>query len=181
MWKNVGWLAKHYGVSRITIGNWIRAGKFSKVDKTKGGHYRVWFDSDRIRRGYCRVSSAKQKSSLDRQAEIIRSAYPDIEIETDIGSGFNFKRPRFRTLLEQCLQGTAVEIVVVTGDRLSRVGLPFIRWIVELHGGCVTELEASDSDETFDTAELVGFVTSFIASYHGKRSGRRKKSTRLPG
>jgi len=174
MWKKAGWLAKKHGVSRITIGNWIRAGKYEKVERTKGGHYRVWIETDIETIGYCRVSSAKQKSSLVTQEAIIRAAYPSIQVVSDIGSGFNFKRKSFRALLERSLSGTPVSVVVSTGDRLARSGLPFIRWAIELHGGSVIEMEKSDSTEGFDTSELVGFITSFIASYHGKRSQNRR-------
>lgn len=174
MWKTSGQIAKLYGVSRMAVNKWIRAGRFDRVKTTLGGHYRIWYEPPQEIVGYVRVSSAKQQSSLDTQAAIIRREYPGIEIVSDVGSGFNFKRPGFRALLERCLSGTPLEVVVPTGDRLARTGLPFIVWAIELHGGTVTELEESDCDEQFDTAELVGFITSFIANYHGKRSASRR-------
>jgi predicted site-specific integrase-resolvase len=67
-----------------------------------------------------------------------------------------------------------------TGDRLARECLSFIKRAVELHGSRVIELEESDSDEEFDSALLVGFITRFTANYHGKRSNRRKKGSGLP-
>lgn len=134
----------------------------------------MWCPSSEYRIvGYCRVSSAKQRSSLDKQQELIRKKYPDAEIVRDVGSGFNFERKGLRALLERVLSGDAVTIVATTQDRLCRVGFPLIRWIVELHGGRVVTLEENDSPEEFDTGTLVAFVTSFINSYHGKRSRRR--------
>jgi predicted site-specific integrase-resolvase len=65
--------------------------------------------------------------------------------------------------------------VVTTGDRLTRSGFQFIKWAVELHGGTIVELEESGEQREFDAADLVRFITCFIASYHGKRSSRRKK------
>ncbi len=40
MYKSTGFLAKEYSVTNETIQNWIKEGKFEKVKKTKGGHYR---------------------------------------------------------------------------------------------------------------------------------------------
>jgi predicted site-specific integrase-resolvase len=123
------------------------------------------------------VSSAKQKTSLETQEKIIKAQYPEAQIRKDIGSGFNFERKGFVSLLESCLSGNAITIVVTTQDRICRVGFPLIRWIVELYGGRVILLEENDrAVDQFDTATLVAFVTSFINSYHGKRSSRRKKA-----
>jgi len=44
MYKSTGFLAKEYSVTNETIQNWIKEGKFDKVKRTKGGHYRVWVD-----------------------------------------------------------------------------------------------------------------------------------------
>lgn len=178
MWKTCGQLAKEYGVTRITIGNWIRAGKYPKVERTQGGHYRVWMPHSRTTLGYSRASSSEQSSSLDAQERLIRSKYPGIEVLRDVGSGFNFRRQNFRSILERSLRGDAIEVVVSSRDRLARSGFEFVRWAIELHGGKVVELEECDGHEEFNSAELVSFITYFIASYHGKRppSHRSKKS-----
>lgn len=178
MWRSVGWLAKQQGVSRQTANRWIHEGRFDKTLKTTGGHYRVWCPSlESCVVGYCRVSSAKQKTSLETQEAMLRERYPDAQIRKDIGSGFNFNRKGFVALLESSLSGNAITVVATTQDRVCRVGFPLIRWIVELYGGRIILLEENDQAiGQFDTATLVAFVTSFINSYHGKRSGRRKKN-----
>lgn len=176
MWRTTGWVAKEAGVTRMAVNKWIHQGRYPKIQQTPGGHYRIWVDQKLKTIGYCRVSSAKQLSSLETQKQLISKAYSGIEIICDVGSGFNFRRRGFKALLERCLRGDPVEIVVPTADRLTRTGFQFIKWAVELHGGRITELEESDSDEKFETAQLVSFITCFIASYHGKRSNRRKKS-----
>jgi predicted site-specific integrase-resolvase len=55
MYKSTGFLAKEYSVTNETIQNWIKDGKFEKVKKTKGGHYRVWVDEPSITILYARV------------------------------------------------------------------------------------------------------------------------------
>ena len=180
MWKNVGFLAKHNGVSRIAIGNWIRSGKYKKVKRTEGGHYRVWVEDPKHVIGYARVSSQKQITSIESQSAIIRKHYPGIEIVHDVGSSCNFKRRNFRAILERCLSGTPICIVVTTNDRLAKGGFAFIKWAIELHGGEVIELEKSEPEDRFDPGELIRLITSFVASYHGKRSRSRKKGKSLP-
>jgi len=86
MYKSTGFLAKEYSVTNETIQNWIKEGKFEKVKKTKGGHYRVWVDEPSITILYARVSSAKQKSSLAKQEELLRRKYPDARFISDIAS-----------------------------------------------------------------------------------------------
>lgn len=176
MWKSSVRLARESGVSRQTIFRWIRDGKYERVEQTKGGHYRVWCEpDDKPVVGYCRVSSRKQSSSLDTQERLICAQYPEAEIVTDIGSGFNFNRRGLTALLERCLCGAAITVVVTTQDRLCRTAFPLLRWLIELHGGSVVALEDDEQADKFDARTLLAFLTSFCASHHGKRSGRRKQ------
>ncbi len=84
-------LAKKYGVSSQTIRRNVEAGVYDKVEKLPSGHCRI-FIPEGVIIGYVRVSSAKQRSSLDTQEAIIRDAYPDAAIISDIASSFNFHR-----------------------------------------------------------------------------------------
>lgn len=179
MWRSVGWIAKHQGVTRQTANRWIHEGRFNRTQRTTGGHFRVWQPPlESCVTGYARVSSAKQKTSIETQVKLIQERFPGVEVRRDTGSGFNFQRKGFISILESCLSGNAITVVATTQDRICRVGFPLIRWIVELYGGGIVLLEENDTAEDgFDTSTLVAFVTSFINSYHGKRSGRRKKNT----
>ncbi len=100
MYKSTGFLAKEYAVTNETIQNGIKEGKFEKVKKTKGGHYRVWVDEPTITILYARVSSSKPKSSLAKPEELLRKKYPEARIISDIASGFNQNRRRYKTILE---------------------------------------------------------------------------------
>ena len=179
-WLSTGQLAGLEGVTSQTIRRWIKDGKYEQTKITEGGQLRIAV-SHRTVLGYARVSSAKQKSSLISQSQRIQEAYPGIEVVADIASGFNFKRRGFRTILERCLCGDAIDVVVSNRDRLARTGIEFIEFVVTAHGGSIITLDPSDDKrEGFDTDLLVGFITSFCNSYYGKRSGRRKKDQDLP-
>jgi predicted site-specific integrase-resolvase len=180
MWYSSGKLAKRLHVSPQTIRRWVKEGKYDKTRKTNGGHFRIWVAPERRLVFYCRVSSKKQISSLYKQEELLKEAHGECPVYKDVASGFNFQRRGFKALLELVLSGTPVEIVATTSDRITRTGFKFIKWIVELHGGCITLLEEDVEAEGFDINILIGFITSFIASTHGKRSHRRKKNQSVP-
>ncbi|CAG8805145.1 20462_t:CDS:1, partial [Gigaspora rosea] len=50
---------------------------------------------------YAQVSPEKKKEDLDRQCKYLRQKFPDHEFIRDIGSGFNWKRKDFISILEQ--------------------------------------------------------------------------------
>ena len=65
MWLSTTKMARKYGVTTETIRRWIREGKFEDVIRTDGGHLRIK-DKNERRFLYGRVSSSKQKTSIDR-------------------------------------------------------------------------------------------------------------------
>jgi predicted site-specific integrase-resolvase len=176
-WQTTGQVAGDYGVTTQTIRRWINNGEFKHVRQTRGGQFRIGIIVSEQYVGYARVSSRKQVSSLESQATEIHASYPKIKIITDIGSGFNFKRKGFVSLLELALSGVAIHIVVSNRDRLSRVGFEFIKTIFERSGGTTTPLnKEGDESDQFSTELLVGFITSFCNSYYGRRSAHNKRS-----
>ena len=174
MWKTTGEVANNYGVSRTTIVRWVKDGQFV-TKRTHGGHYRIWVTPSSKIVLYARVSSRKQKSSITTQRKLLLKQYPQGEFISDIGSGFNFKRRGFVTILEQAMSGVAIQLVSTTSDRITRSGFPLVKRILELHGGTVELLEEDICAERFDVHTLVSFLTSFCNSQSGKRSSRRKR------
>jgi predicted site-specific integrase-resolvase len=174
--KSTTQLAKKYGVSSQTIRNWVKSGKLEVKEKTEGGHFRI---QEKIERRfiYARVSSHKQKSSIEKQLELLSNKYPEHEQLSDIASAFNFERKGLKTILESAMSGTSILVVVTTQDRLARSGFGLIKWIIELHGGEIISLENDIKTEKFNTTELIGFITSFCNSHYGKRSAKRRKDS----
>lgn len=173
MWKTTGEVARDYGVSRTTILRWIQDGEFT-VRKTRGGHFRIQNESETRLILYARISSSKQASSLQTQQRLLLKEFPTGHFVADIGSGFNFKRHGFVSILEQAMSGIAIRLVSTTSDRITRSGFPLVKRIIELHGGSIELLEEDVSSEAFDVQTLVSFLTSFCNSQSGKRSHRRK-------
>ncbi|WP_097356414.1 recombinase family protein [Candidatus Enterovibrio escicola] len=172
-------LAKIEGVTTQTIRRRIESNFYNKVKKTEGGHYRVFITQQR-RICYARVSSSKQKSSIDTQKHILLKRYPDAEFISDVDSAFNFKRKGLQTILESAILGHSIHILVATKDRLARSGFEIIKWLIQLSGGRIEILDDSESTtESFETSELIGFITSFCNSHYGKRSVDKCKSNSI--
>lgn len=177
-----GQIAKMYNVAPMTVRRWIESGKFEHVQRTLGGEYRVGVITETKNILYARVSSKKQESSIDSQLEYLKSKVSEYdEVMYDIGSGFNFKRKQFRAILERCLKGESIRVVVSNQDRFTRVGFEFLQWIFERTGGSVEVLDKTETKQEFDYDNLISFITVFCNSYYGKRNtSRNKKNKDLP-
>lgn len=174
MWMSTTKIARREKVTSQTVRRWVEEGRFQRFEKTPGGHFRIWIPIDPEIIIYTRVSSAKQKFSLDTQQQLLLDKYPGAKVVRDIGSGFNFKRSGFIALLERALRGEAIRLVATTSDRITRTGFALIRHIFELSGGRIELLEEDDCVKQFDFKYLA-YITSFCNSQHGKRSSQRHK------
>jgi putative resolvase len=177
MWSTAGRLAKQEGVTKATILNWIKKGYYEKTKQTKGGHHRIWVENEPITLLYGRVSSKKQESSLESQKTLLQQEFKNAKFISDVGSGFNFKRKNFVSILERAIDGTPFLLVATNQDRITRTGFKLIERIIELVGGRIHLLEETNKQEDFNIKDFVGFITSFINSYYGKRSHHRKKAS----
>ena len=187
-------------VTNQTLINWEQRGLLSSI-RTKGGQRRYRRadliarisplsessnpspdssreDSKPSRRkiAYCRVSSPSQRQDLERQIEFFRTAYPNHLIVSDIGSGINFKRKGFNSLLDQAIGGHIEEVVVTHRDRLCRFGFDFFERIIQDYSkGQVVVLhqgETSPEKELLD--DLLSIITVFSSRLYGLRSHKLK-------
>lgn len=128
----------------------------------------------RARIAYARVSTRGQLNDLERQKRYLSSRFPGHELLCDVGSGINWKRPSFRAILDRCLQGSVEEVVVAHPDRLARLGLELVRYIIEDRGGArlvvLNNKKASPQEEL--VADLLSIVTVFSARANGLRTYR---------
>ena len=176
-WVPIRKAAEHYGVSNSTLRNWDRDGKI-KVEWTKAGQRRFLLQNNELIKNrkkicYCRVSSNKQKDDLQRQIQFMQESYKDYEIWHDIGSGINWKRPRFNKILELAKDGFIEEVVVAHRDRLCRFAFELVEHILELHQ---VKLVVLDSEEHSDEQEIADDILSILQVYICKRNGKRRYS-----
>ena len=175
-----------------TLIDWNKKGKLDCV-RTKGNHRRYLrssilpllpeekkqiFESQSKRNiCYCRVSTLSQKEDLERQIEFFRINFPEFEIIKDIGSGINFKRKGFNTILDYAIKGNIETIVVTHKDRLCRFGFELIERIVkeQSNGKIVVLNKEETSPEKELVNDLISIITVFSSRLYGLRSHSIKK------
>jgi predicted site-specific integrase-resolvase len=174
-------------VTNQTLINWDKQGLISSI-RTKGNHRRYKRSDinrlankqnqsiDRRKICYCRVSSPSQKEDLERQVEFFRRTYPHHDIITDIGSGLNYKRKGFNSILDLAIQGHLEEIMVTHKDRLCRFGFEFYERIIHDYSNgkivVLNQKETSPTDEL--TNDLISIITVFSSRLYGLRSHKLK-------
>jgi putative resolvase len=119
---------------------------------------------------YCRVSSTKQRSDLDRQVAYMQSLYPQASIIKDIGSGLNFQRKGLQAILERLMRGDKFTLIVACRDRLCRFGFELFEFMVSKNGGSIVVLSNPiHCPETELTADLLAILHVFSCRMHGLR------------
>ena len=181
------------GVCDETLRNWDKQGKIEII--RGGGKQRLYnvqkflkpegsiFEPEEIKKTkyiYCRVSSAKQKKDLDRQACYLKEKYPENTVLTEIASGINFKRKVLNRILEEAYRGTVEEIVVAHKDRLCRISWDHFEWLFNLYGVkvIVDDNDPSHTPESELAEDLLSIVHVFSCRHYGQRRkyGKRKIS-----
>jgi predicted site-specific integrase-resolvase len=129
---------------------------------------------------YCRVSSAGQKKDLLAQKAAVEafcaaSGRPIDEKLEDVGSGLNYKRKQFVTLMERVERGEISEIVVAHKDRLVRFGFEWFEAFCNNHGVTITVMNAESlSPEEEMTKDLLSIIHCFSSRLYGLRKYKKK-------
>lgn len=195
---------KIYNVSPETVKNWARNGsiRYRCVQNTTRKTWLYDIDSigeylqnntDNVERAeekagrrpvriiYTRVSSAKQEADLQRQQELLLTAFPDTEIISDIGSGLNFHRPGFTKLVRQICRDRVSQVVVSYRDRIARFGYELFELLCKEHNCSILVYgEQLDDNHAVDREtelkdDLLAVVNVFVASHNGKRAAALKR------
>jgi putative resolvase len=124
---------------------------------------------------YARVSSADQKSDLERQMQRLRDyaaakGYSVSKEVSEIASALNEHRPKLSKLLTDPTIGT---MVVEQRDRLTRFGYEYIQQLLETQGRHLDVLFPSDTENDL-VDDCVAVITSMAARIYGQRNSRRR-------
>lgn len=129
---------------------------------------------------YARVSSYGQKPELKNQLEFIRNYVNaqgiilDEEI-TDIGSGLNYKRPKWNKLLKEVETGNIAKIFVTYKDRFVRFGFDWFKQFCADHNAEIVVLNNPDtSPEQEITDDLITILHVFSSRSYGIRKYQNK-------
>ena len=131
---------------------------------------------------YARVSSSHQKEDLDRQVDLLKSKFPNAKIIKDIGSGLNWNRQGFRSILEQAYSNSIQQVVVTYKDRLCRFGYELVEWIFKKANVKILVLSTNTNiiNSTNELAEdLLAITTVFVAKNNGLRAASYRRIRKI--
>jgi len=178
---NLAEWAKAQHIHPQTAYRWFRAGKLPVPAERVGGFILVGdlsgadAPSHTKTAIYARVSSADQKSDLDRQVARVTvwatsNGYSVDSVVTEVGSALNGKRRKFLGLLRDPQVTT---IIVEHRDRFARFGVEYVAGALDAgHRRMVIVDDAEvDDDLVRDMTEL---MTSLCARLYGRRSASHR-------
>ncbi len=176
--------AKILGVHVSSLRRWENEGKLKAI-RTPGGQRRFVLSEvekvagmPRTVRTVCygRVSTHSQQDDLQRQLEHLRQRYPEAEIISEVGSGLNFRRKKFLTVLERIIDGDIQRLVVAHPDRLVRFGYELVKWLCQKFE---CELLVLNDRKLSPEQELVQDMLSIIHCFSSRLYGLRKYKSQL--
>lgn len=188
---SVGEFAEKIGKSVKTLQKWDRDGVF-KANRTATNR-RYYTQQQYLEYkgivpkctsavvAYCRVSSSSQKSDLQNQINYIydfakASGFVIDELLTDIGSGLNFKRKNFISIMERIEAGEIRKLVLAHKDRLVRFGFDWFSKFLSNHG---VELVVINDERLSPEEEVVKDLISIIHVFSCKVYGLRKYTKQI--
>lgn len=179
-WEEKGWIdtlrtpsnKRMYNVKKYLEDN---KNKKNKKYKEKNDVENIDKLEGKINICYARVSSLGQKEDLERQKEMLKTAYPKHILIEDIGSGMNLNKRGIRKIIKLAISGKIAEVVVAYKDRLTRVGYELIEDLIkEYSNGEIKILHKKESNKENKEEELVRDVLEIMNIYVAKINGMRK-------
>ena len=174
-----------------TVWKWCRTGKMPvPVEHTPSGMWLVHdpkyetpapSDTKQSRTVcYARVSSADQKTDLQRQADRLKAFALGMGVEapevvTETGSGMNDKRRKLNRLLADPTVGT---IVVEHRDRLARMNSGLIESALKAQGRRLIVVDDKELDDDL-VRDMTEVLTSLCARLYGRRAAVNKARAAL--
>lgn len=160
-----------------TAWNWFKKGLISNyIKRTPSGRILIEIESTNKEKTkeddviYARVSSNDQKSTLASQIQIAKD-YCDkhsIRIDkviTEIGSGLNGARPKFKNILEN---PNVTTIIATHRDRISRFGFEYIR-SAALYSKKIILVDDNREVKNDIVKDVIDFMTSVCARLYSRR------------
>ena len=189
----VGEFAEKIGVSVSTLQRWDRTNVLKSRRTPTNQRYYTDEDLNRVLNleqetkserksvGYCRVSTQRQKKNLENQQEFV-SVYSLShgvildEIYTDIGSGLNYQRKNWNTLLKQVEANEIDKIYITYKDRFVRFGY---EWFEEFCASHRTEIIVLNQKQTSPEEELTEDLLSILHSFSERNNNIKKYKTEI--
>lgn len=173
---NLAAWAERNGVARVTACRWFRGGLLPVPARRVGRLILV--EGSVAETGpsgqtavYARVSSADQKSDLDRQVARVTvwATGQQIRVDkvvTEVGSALNGHRRKFLALLRD---PAVTRIVVEHRDRFCRFGSEYVEAALAAQGRELVVVDSAEVDDDL-VRDMTEIGTSMCARLYGKRA-----------
>ena len=188
---NVTEFAEMIGKSVKTMQKWDRDGIFKAYRSPSNRRYYTHSqyleymgktdNIEKINVIYARVSTRNQVDDLKNQIEFLKKytlseGISISNIYTDFGSGLNYNRKNWNTLIDDCFSGKIKTIVVSHKDRFVRFGFDWIKDMLERLTGTkivvVENLATTPEDELVQ--DLISIIHVFSCRVYGLRKYKKK-------
>jgi len=175
--------ARGQGIRYKTAYDWFRKGILPVPSRQMPTGTILVYPEDVTERGtalYARVSSADQKSDLDRQLARLsvyaaEQGFRVAKVIGEIGAGLNGHRPRLLSLLRDPKIGA---VIVEHRDRLACFGSEYIEAALAASG---RRLVVMDPEEMRDdlVRDMLDVLTSLCVRLYGRRGARNRPERAL--
>lgn len=130
---------------------------------------------------YARVSSNNQKDDLENQIEFLKqfanaSGMIVDEIMVDIGSGLNYNRKNWNSLIDKCVSGEIENVIISHKDRFVRFGY---EWFENFLSSVGTKITVVNNEKSSPEKELVDDLISIIHVFSCRVYGLKKYKQKL--
>lgn len=175
-------------VSRPTLCKYVSSGKL-KVTLQPNGFYD--YDDDSVYRLigienrdvvlYSRVSTSKQKDSLQTQIETLKAyaacnGFIINNVYSDVASGLSFDRKEFKHLLIDIINHKVKTVIITHKDRLTRVSFDIWKELFEYFNCNIIVINNDEDDDKGLFADIISLLHCFSMRMYSKR---RKKKLQL--
>ena len=129
---------------------------------------------------YCRVSSRQQAPHLKNQIKDMERFCEKEELAvsewiTEYGSGMNFKRAKFLSLISRIIAGEVDHLIIAHKDRLVRFGFELIEHLCRLSGCNITVVHSKSLSPQEEMIEdLMAIIHTFSCRLYGLRSYKNR-------
>lgn len=175
-------------VSRPTLCKYVASGKL-KVTLQPNGFYD--YDDDSVYRLigienrevvlYGRVSTSKQKDSLQTQIETLKAyaacnGFIINNVYSDVASGLSFDRKEFKRLLIDVINHKVKTVIITHKDRLTRVSFDMWKELFEYFNCNIIVINNDEDDDNGLFVDIISLLHCFSMRMNSKR---RKKKLQL--
>lgn len=188
---NVTQFAEMIGKSVKTLQKWDRDGVLKAYRSPSNRRYYTHTQymeylgekgtTEKVNVIYARVSTKNQVNDLKNQllflkAYCTKEGIPISNIFTDYGSGLNYKRKQWNTLIDECFEGKIDTIIISYKDRFVRFGFDWIADLLYRLTGtkiCIVEnIITTPEDELVN--DLISIIHEFSCCVSGLRKYKKK-------